>query len=167
MTTLHDFLKAAFVDYEAWLLQTEWRGKEHDCVNLFAHGFIFPRISPDAPISDYTQVCIEVGVPQPRTIGIKQATRKDLVIWDAPFTTTWDSNWTAFRIPKAIIEWKARKTRTGKPVLFSYDVDWLHKYSLLHPDFTGYCATVDFTSATRRVATAHIYQGNVNEDFHR
>ena len=167
MSTLHTLLTEAFSEYEAWLLSSEWRGKEHDCVNLFVHRFIYSRVHSTGPLSDYTQVCIEVGVPQPPSIGIKPATRKDMVIWDAPAATTWDSQWRPVRRPKAIVEWKARRKKTGLPVLFPYDIDWLRRYSLMFPEFTGYCATVDFTSTSRRVATAHIFQGIVDEDFHR
>jgi hypothetical protein len=165
--TLHNPLADAFSEYEAWLLSSEWRGKEHDCVNLFVHRFVYSRIHPAGPLSDFTQVGIEVGVPQPASIGIKQASRKDLVIWDAPAATTWDAEWRAVRYPRAIIEWKARRKRTGQPVLFPYDIEWLRQYSLMFPKFTGYCATVDFTSTNRRVATAHIFQGEIEEDFHR
>lgn len=167
MTPLHALLADAFRDYEAWLLANEWRGKEHDCVNLFVHKFLFSRVRPDGPLTDFTQIGIEVGVPQPKGIvGIKPAARKDLVIWKEPLTTTWDKSWNAVHVPQVVIEWKARKKVSAKPHLFPHDVDWLTKYSLHYPDFTGYCATVDFTSTTRRVFTALITQGAVNHDFH-
>ncbi len=164
---LDDQLAGAFAEYEAWLMSSDWHGKEHDCVNLFVHRFVYARIHPTGPLSDFTQVCIEVGVPQPCSIGLRPAARKDMFIWDIPVSTTWDSQWQPVRRPAAIVEWKARRKKTSMPVLSAHDVEWLRKYSLMFPEFIGYCATVDFTSPSRRVATARIFQGGVEEDFHR
>lgn len=168
MNSLHSLLAHAFRDYEAWLLATNWRGKEHDCVNLFVHKFLFSHVHPAGPIADFTQVGIEVGVPQPKgVVGVKPAARKDLVIWSEPYSTTWDAAWNAVKAPLAIVEWKARKLKSPKPFLFPYDVDWLTRYSLHYPEFTGFCATVDFTSDTQRLHTASIHAGSLRNDFHR
>ena len=162
-----DFLIAnTLAEYEQWLLSSDWRGKEHDCVNLFVHGFLFQHVRSGATIEDFTQVGIEVGVPQPEGIGIKPAARKDLVIWDAPRAVTWDADWRAVRQPVAIIEWKARR-KPLLPVLYPGDIEWLRRYSLHYPDFIGYAVTVDFTSTLRRVASARIFAGQMIEDFHR
>ncbi len=135
--TLHDLLADALLEYEDWLLSSAWRGKEHECVNLFLHRFVYARIHPGGPLSDFTQVAIEVGVPQPSSIGIKQACRKDLVIWETPAATTWDAEWKAVRYPRAIMEWKARRRRTRQSALSPYDIEWLRQYSLMLPEFTG------------------------------
>jgi hypothetical protein len=50
--------------FEARMLEKGWRGKEHDCVNLFGHGFLFPHVKEGAAIEDFTQVAIEVPIPQ-------------------------------------------------------------------------------------------------------
>jgi len=167
MSPLHELLVDAFQDFEAWLLATAWRGKENDCVNLFAHKFLFCRIDPNGPIYDPTQVGIEIGVPQPPGIGIKKGVRKDLVIWSAPNSTTFDEKWNPTRFPIAIIEWKARKKRTNLPLIFPYDLTWIKAYSQLDADYHGYCATVDFTSTDRRIHTVALRSGEVTEDFHR
>jgi hypothetical protein len=167
MSDLHNLLRDAFREFETWLLVAPWRGKEHDCVNLFVHKFIFRRISPTGPISDPTQVGIEVGVPQPPGIGIKKGARKDLVIWNDPDTSTWDAHWNPVRFPLAIIEWKARREKTNRPITDPHDLKWITAYSLLHPDHHGYCATVDFTATGRRVFTVSLKSGIAVEDFHR
>ena len=164
---LDGFLGRALLEYEQWLLETEWRGKEHDCVNLFAHGFLFPKIQPGAAVDHFTRVGIEIGVPQPAGLGIKPATRKDLVIWEKPHSVTWDEKWKASQCPQAIVEWKARrKTRRGA-LMDERDLNWLRRYSLHYPKFVGYAVTVDFTAPNRRLASARIEGGTVTEEFHR
>jgi hypothetical protein len=166
MTPLDNLLAQSLRDFESWLLQTGWRGKEHDCVNLFTHGHLFPRVGSASPIREFTEVGIEIGVPQPSQIGIKAACRKDLVIWDEPRATAWDTaTWLPVRPPRAIIEWKAHR----KPVRYSLhqgDIDWLTAYSLHFPAFTGYVVTVDFTWTDRRIASGFIRGGILTRDFH-
>ena len=164
---LDTFLAARLCEFEEWLLRSSWGGKEHDCVNLFTHGFLFPRIGPDEPIRDFTQVGIEVGVPQPGHIGIKAACRKDLVIWREPREVAWDiRTWRPITPPMAIVEWKTHR-RSIQPVLSADDIRWLTAYSLHYAEFTGYAVTVDLVSEVRRVASALIRSGKVTEDFHR
>lgn len=158
---------ASLATFESWLLQSNWRGKEHDCVNLFTHGFLFSHVSPQAIIREFTQVGIETGVPQPSHIGIKGACRKDLVIWNNPREVAWDtSTWMPVRAPAAIIEWKAHR-RPITPILNQTDIAWLTAYSKHFDGFTGYAVTVDFTSSSRRVATALVRRDEFIEDFHR
>lgn len=164
---IRDIVAAALSGFETWLLSSSWRGKEHDCVNLFAHRFLAALIVPDSVLRDLTQIGIEVGVPQPEGLGIKAAVRKDLVLWREPLMTTWNTEWAAEVFPLAIIEWKARRKKTAIPVLSPYDLNWLKRYSLLRPDFTGFSVTVDFTSQTRRLASALVSGGQITEDFHK
>ena len=163
---LDALLKEAFQELEAWLLDTAWRGKEHDCVNVFAHKFLAKRVKPDGPLFDLTQVGIEVGVPQPHGRGKRPSARKDLVIWAQPGTVAWDADWKAVNVPAAIIEWKApRKSRV--PRIDPSDQRWLRIYAEHYPDFVGYCATVDFSARDRRVFTVAITATGTIEDFHR
>ena len=160
-------IASALADFESALLSTGWRGKENDCVNLFTHGFLFPRIRADAAIRDFTQIGIEVGVPQPPNVGTKAACRKDLVIWREPRQVTWDTTtWRPFRHPWAIVEWKAHRKRI-EPTLDAHDLHWLTAYSHHQPDFCGFVVTVDFTSDSRRIASAIVQRGQITEDFHR
>lgn len=158
---------SALRSFETWLLASSWRGKENDCVNLFAHRFLADHVAPDSLLRDLTQIGIEIGVPQPEGLGIKAAVRKDLVIWAAPAMTAWSTGWIAENYPLAIIEWKVRRKKTSAPILSLHDVQWLASYSSLRPDFTGFSVTVDFTSDCRRVASALVSDGQIAEDFHR
>jgi hypothetical protein len=49
---VHEFcrqIEKALVDFRRWLRSQQWRGKEHDCVNLYVHGFLFPTIATNQP----------------------------------------------------------------------------------------------------------------------
>jgi len=164
---LRNLLTEAFFEYEKWLSTSLWRGKENDCVNLFVHGFLYPKITSEGPIFDPTQIGIEIGIPQGKGLGKKQSVRKDLVIWPRPEMTTWNLEWKAEHFPIAVIEWKARKKKSGDPLISPYDLNWITKYSLLRENFIGCCATVDFTEPTTRLETALIVTGRVEENFHR
>lgn len=164
---IRNLLKEAFSAYESWLGASTWRGKEHDCVNLFVHRFLYPRISPTGPICDPSQIGIETGIPQGAGLGKKQAVRKDLVIWPRPEMTTWNHEWKAENFPMAVIEWKARRKKSQAPLIFPYDLDWITKYTQIRKDLLGCCATVDFTGPTTRVETALVQAGIVTANFHR
>jgi hypothetical protein len=150
-------------------MESGWEGKEHDCVNLFTHGFLFPHIRPEGPIKDFTQVGIEIGVPQPTDFGLgtKPATRKDLVIWDSPRAVTWDKEWQAIHFPLCIIEWKARRKKSPAPKIDRRDLHWLGEYSRRMPAFVGYAVTVDFTCPDRRVFSCKVVDGDAITDVHR
>jgi hypothetical protein len=163
---LDEMIGTALAGFEDWLGVSGWRGKEHDCVNLFAHGFLLRQVAPDGFLRDFTQVGIESAVPQPPGLGIKAACRKDLVIWGEPGAVTWHADWVPTRGPAAIIEWKARR-RKVRAVLDRRDVEWLVGYTRHDPECRGYAVTVDFVSTPGRIASARIVHGQVTEDFHR
>ncbi len=167
LESLKNLLIQSFAEYESWLRTNTWHGKEHDCVNLFVHKFLFSKISPTSPIFHPTQIGIETGVPQAPGLGLTPAVRKDLVIWPRPEMTTWDREFNAVHYPMAIIEWKARRKKSPKPLIFPYDLDWITKYSSHREDFIGCCATVDFTGSSTRLETALIEAGEVTSNFHK
>ena len=96
-------VEKALREFSSFLKQTEWRGKENDCVNLLAHRFLAKRVQP------LDRMGIEVAVPQLGGKGRKQAVRKDLVIWGKGGQTTWDAAWKAKAVPQAILEWKVKR----------------------------------------------------------
>ena len=158
-------IRAALAEFWQWLIATGWRGKENDCVNAFTHGFLLKHAQ--AGIDGFDSACmgIEVGVPQPAGQGTRAAVRRDLVIWNKRFDTTWDSSWQPVNVPRVIVEWKAR--RSGKVVgLDRYDVGWLTAMSQQHPEFTGYAVTVDFATDPVRLHTGRIRGGEMERDIH-
>jgi len=43
-----------------------WRAKERDWVNYFAHRYLIAHCCPDGPLKEPAQIGIEVAVPQPK-----------------------------------------------------------------------------------------------------
>ena len=55
---LSDLIKQFLDENARFFWKSGWRGKEHDCVNLFAHRFLAKRVRP------FDRIGIEVAVPQ-------------------------------------------------------------------------------------------------------
>jgi len=165
LTNLDRLIGRTLVQFENWLISSHWHGRENECVNLFAHGFLFKEIGLGQPIQDYTQVGIEVGVPQPKGIGKKAAARKDLVIWGKPNQTAFNTDWKPIHFPVSILEWKTRRKAKRNAILDSRDIRWLTQMSQQNDFFIGYAVTVDFTNATRRLHTARFFRGNQADNF--
>ena len=125
-------------EISAFICDSDWRGKENDCVNLFAHRFLAKRVRP------IDRIGIEVAVPQLGGKGRKQAVRKDLVIWKRGGQTTWDASWRAHSIPEAILEWKVRRSPHAKATISNRDRAWLKSFKTKHRAFIGVCVTVAF-----------------------
>ena len=140
--TLSTKIYAALKEMELHLHKSEWRGKENDCVNLFAHRFLAKRVRP------IDRIGIEVAVPQLSGKGRKQAVRKDLVIWKRSGDTTWCADWRAKAVPMAILEWKAMRGPAAKPTISARDRAWLKAFKRKHRGFTGVCVTVAYGNKT-------------------
>ena len=135
-------IHAALKEMEMHLHKSEWRGKENDCVNLFAHRFLAKRVRP------IDRIGIEVAVPQLSGKGRKQAVRKDLVIWKRSGDTTWGAAWKAKAIPQAILEWKVKRGPAAKPTISARDRAWLKAFKRKHRGFIGVCVTVAYGNKT-------------------
>jgi hypothetical protein len=129
-------------EFSAFIRDSEWRGKENDCVNLFAHRFLAKRVRP------IDRIGIEVAVPQLGGSRRKQAVRKDLVIWKRSGDTTWGADWKAKTVPQAILEWKVKRGPSAKPTISARDRLWLKAFKRKHRDFTGVCITVAYGNKT-------------------
>ena len=135
---LSDLIKKSLDENARFFWESGWRGKENDCVNLFAHRFLAKRVRP------LDRIGIEVGVPQLGGKGRKQAVRKDLVIWRHGGQTTWDKSWKAKAVPQAILEWKVKRGPNAQPIISSRDRAWLKAFKSKHRGFIGVCVTVAF-----------------------
>ena len=129
-------------EFSAFICDSDWRGKENDCVNLFAHRFLAKRVRP------IDRIGIEVAVPQIGGKGRKQAVRKDLVIWRQSGYTTWGADWRAKGGPMAILEWKVKRGSAAKPTISARDRAWLKAFKRKHRGFTGVCVTVAYGNKT-------------------
>ena len=125
-------------DFAVFIGRSGWRGKENDCVNLFAHRFLAKRIRP------VDRIGIEVAVPQIGGERRKQAVRKDLVVWKRSGQTTWGKDWKAKAVPQAILEWKVKRGPAAKASISARDRAWLIRFKRKHREFIGVCVTVAF-----------------------
>lgn len=135
-------IHAALKEMEMHLHKSRWRGKENDCVNLFAHRFLAKRVR------QIDRIGIEVAVPQLSGKGRKQAVRKDLVIWKGSGDTTWGADWRARAVPMAILEWKAKRGPAAKPTISARDRVWLKAFKRKQRGFIGVCVTVTYGNKT-------------------
>jgi hypothetical protein len=135
-------IHAALREMEIHLHKSDWRGKENDCVNLFAHRFLAKRVQP------IDRIGIEVAVPQLGGKGRKQAVRKDLVVWKRSGDTTWGVDWKARAVPEAILEWKVKRGPFARPTISSRDRKWLKAFKRKHRGFNGVCVTIAYAKNT-------------------
>jgi hypothetical protein len=145
----------AFVD---GLHACDWRGKENDFVNRFAHGFLVQRCSEDSFLHHPTQIGIEVPVPQPPKVGIRPSARKDIVIWPKAWMSCWDASWRPLNKPLAILEWKVVRGR-GSGRGDRRDHRWLTAFSGWEPRFVGFSVILSRLPAPRSHLTVRRYQG--------
>ena len=156
------FLNEALESFALWLKSSDWRGKEHDCVNLFAHKFLFEKIAPAAAIECPTQVCIECALKQPAQFA-NVAARKDLVIWEHPLQNTWSTDWEPVHSPKAVLEWKVFRLHAPTSVFDPHDEAWIASYTREQDGRFGYVVSVDFTSEAPTVYWKQAKQGVFSE----
>ena len=112
-TSMNTLIESSLTQFATWIAQSEWIGKEHDCVNIFVMKFLIPLVGPDAAIKEFSQIRIEGAVAQPREYA-RPTARKDIVIWPGPLDVTWDSQFNAVHAPSVILEWKTKTNRTRK-----------------------------------------------------
>ena len=159
------FIESSIYTFAEWIAESTWQGKERDCVNIFSTRFILPAVNCISAITDYSQVRIECGVPQPKgELFSRPAAAKDLVIWRDPLDVAWDSEWQPRNIPWVVMEWKTRRKGKFDSMFDSHDVSWLTAFTEQNAKSFGYAVTVDFRDDLREVHFARfkngIMQGN-------
>ena len=155
------FVEGAIYNFAEWITSSDWQGKERDCVNIFATRFILPDIDVYSAISEYSQVRIECGVPQPKSDAFKRpSAAKDLVIWPEPLDVAWDSEWNPVKNPLVIMEWKTRWKGNFTSMFDDHDTEWLTAFTKQNVNSFGYAVTVDFRDSLREVHLARFRKGN-------
>jgi hypothetical protein len=145
MQNIESIIDTALNDFGTWLSKNDWRGKEHDCVNNFAHAFLLNQVKTDSLLHHPAQICLECGIPQPEGY-VKINARRDLVVWPDPFLNTWSEDLkNRLHDPLALMEWKAKhKNILPKKLFFPHDETWISEYTKIHPEVIGYVAAVYF-----------------------
>ncbi len=138
------FINEALQEFSSWLKVNQWRGKENECVNLFAHKFLIGKIEPGAAIECPTQICIECPLKQ-SSHYIKKTAKKDLLIYGKPLQTAWSENWEPDNLPKAVLEWKVHRESFPKQIFDKHDEEWISSYTKENDGKIGYVISVDLT----------------------
>ncbi len=138
---LESLIRNSLEEFAAHLNAVPWVGKEHDCVNRFAHGFLIPRCQAGTALNHPTQVGIEVPVAQPPGVGVKAAARKDLVVWPQAWMSCYDTKWRPIHHPLVVMEWKT--TRDGfRFDGTEHDHSWLSAFTSWRPETLGLSVVV-------------------------
>lgn len=147
-------------------LDGSWNGqREHEAVSAFAFGPLLQEIDSNGLLNDSLQIGMEFTVPQvtrpgESSDGKKNQVFKDLVIWDEPRMTCWDSQDNPTIFPAAIIEWKYLKNSISE-----YDVDWLKAFTTEYPDCIGYAVTANQPKAEFRLSCTRISNGQEQPEW--
>ncbi|MCK9544552.1 MAG: hypothetical protein M0R03_21235 [Novosphingobium sp.] len=131
-------IELALKDFDLYLKESNWYGRENEVVNLFAHRFLSKYVG-EAPLFSLDQIGIEVAVKQIPSNDGKELVRKDLVIWKEGESSVWNENGEIVNNPLAIIEWKVNDISKC-----DYDINWLKEYRKIYPEVIGYslCAFI-------------------------
>ena len=157
---------AALKDFSLWLRTNQWRGKEHDCVNMFAHKFLYNKITPDSAIYSLMQIRIECGLKQPGNDKyLKKSARKDLVIWGEPEQNSWSETWEPVNIPIVVMEWKAKFKPAHKGMINSHDTEWVRLYTEENPNCIGFVVLVDLTTDPRKIYWRSSKRGKLSKQI--
>lgn len=135
---IQDIINSALNDFENFLKDSDWYGRENEAVNIFVHKFLSKYIGK-SPLVSLDQIGIEVAVKQLPSTNGKELVRKDLVLWKYGDTSVWNGKGEIVNIPLAIIEWKVNDISKCE-----YDINWLKEYIKIYPSVLGYsvCAFV-------------------------
>jgi hypothetical protein len=154
----HQIVEGSLKELRCFLINSRWRGRENEVVNLFAHRFLWSHLG-EGPFIDPSQIGIEVAVEQIPKAGAKKLVRKDLVLWNKPLETVWGTE-KEFNAPAVIMEWKADKIDKC-----AIDMRWLQAFTRLNPEVLGYsvCALLE---KERRISFSRVSRGKVESDTH-
>lgn len=163
---LDRLLKKAFPQFVADIRKDGWQGKERDCVNRFAMGYLVGACGDHHFLKRPTQIGIEMPVGKPRGVGVNKSLPKDLVIWRKPGVTCWDDDWCPKTAPLAVIEWKtSRGTKGGQKA--SHERAWLRAFARSNEKSVGYAVSVKFLESDRscRVTVARFFRDDHIPDW--
>lgn len=162
------YVHEALEDFAKWYVESDWLGKERDCVNLFALQFLSKCISTDSAIRDLRQIRIECPVPQPLDRGKynKASAAKDLVIWSGPLDTTWNADWKPVNVPKAVIEWKTRRVGKAHDSFDSHDETWMKDFTADFKTAFGFLVSTHAIKTHRSCRWAIVRSGIVGRIHH-
>ena len=159
------YVHEALQDFAKWYVESDWLGKERDCVNLFALDFLYKAHSEDSAVRDLRQIRIECPVPQPldRKKYRKPSAAKDLVIWNGPLDTTWNEDWKPVNVPKAVIEWKTKRVGNAHDAFDAHDETWMKDFTSDFRTAFGFLVSTHASKTHRSCRWAIVRNGKVGK----
>ena len=149
MEALDKIITRSLKSFLNYINRNSWVGRENEAVSLFAFGFLQRECCADGPLTDPTQIGIEVGAADtPKSP--KSQVRKDLVLWREPGANRWHPR-TPRSEPLAIMEWKVRRLDARQRPTSRANIDWLVRHCRRHRDTVGYAVLLDLTSHPARL----------------
>jgi len=140
---LDRLLRTSLAAFVADATAEQWQGKERDCVNRFAMGYLVRACGKHHFLKHATQIGIEMSVAQPSREGVRRTAPKDLVIWRRPWSACWDDDENAAVAPLAVIKWKvSRGRKSGRDT--THDMAWLRGFARANPQSVGYSVAMRF-----------------------
>jgi hypothetical protein len=155
LMNIKKIIELALKDFDKFLKNSDWYGRENEVVNIFAHKFLVAYLA-EPPLISLDQIGIEVAVKQLKSENAKDLVRKDLVIWKSGVSSVWNGNREVSNSPLAIVEWKVNKISKC-----SYDIEWLQKYTKLHPETLGYSVSANIKE-NRGAKYTRIEKGSIS-----
>lgn len=147
----HQIVEDSLNELGYFLNSNNWRGRENEVVNLFAHRFLWSHLG-EGPFIDPSQIGIEVAVKQIPSAGCKKLVRKDLILWNKPLETVWRTE-KGFNAPAVVMEWKADRIARC-----ATDIKWLQAFTHSNPEVLGYSVCA-FLKQERRISFSRIAKG--------
>jgi hypothetical protein len=149
----------ALASLDSYLRVSQWFGREHEVVNLFAHRFLLPMCAEGSPLSSPTQIGIEVAVPQVEAANRKRLVCKDLVLWPEAEMTVWGHDG-SLNVPSVIFEWKTNDEGKCRG-----DIEWLKEFTQKFQTTLGYAVCANLIDE-RQIVFWRVEQGRVaNKSF--
>ncbi len=151
---LDALLRRAFLRCAEDIRKDQWYGKERDCVQRFAMGYLVDACGTHHFLQHPTQIGIEMPVAKPPDVGKRRSAPKDLVIWHNKWPKVWDAQWNPAMTPIAVIEWKVSRGKKGGKKK-DHDEKWLRSFTTSKPSSVGYSVMLRFDDA-RDLCSLHV-----------
>ena len=152
--------------FSSYIRDSSWYGREREAVSLYALGFLQKQLGKVDWLTGPTQILIEGAVRQRPGSERKKHVNKDLLLWDAPGMTCWNSDMEPVHVPLVVLEWKVYRRSSTKEIKFSdHDLDWLSWFTSSYVGRVGFAINVVISGPNSHLKTAKIIEGYVDENW--
>ena len=166
MNDIERVIEVSLKEFSSYVRVHSWCGREREAVSLYALGFLQNQVGKADWLTDPTQISIEGAVRQRPGSKQKKHVNKDLLLWEAPAMTCWDSDWEPIHVPLAVLEWKVHRRSSTKQIKFSdYDLDWLSWFTSSQAGRIGFAINLTISDQNSILKAARIFEGKVEKNW--